>query len=135
MLHNIKLFILSMLVFFILDMAWLGYFAKDLYFKNYGAWLRLADGELLPVWWAVAIVYLLFAFATLTFVLPLAKGHLSLAFIYGASLGLIIYGVYDFTCLGLFKNWPLMMAFIDWAWGTVLCGVSATITAYISRFI
>jgi uncharacterized membrane protein len=54
---------------------------------------------------------------------------------YGAAMGFVIYGVYDFTCLAIFKDWPVMMAFIDWAWGTFLCGFSATLTVYISRFL
>lgn len=131
----IKLLILSMVVFFALDMAWLGYFAKSMYFKHYGTWLRLEHGQLVPVWWAIAIVYFLFSFALVMFVLPLSKGLLTQAFMYGAAIGFIIYGIYDFTCLAIFKDWPVMMAFIDWAWGTFLCGFSACITVYLARFL
>ena len=131
----VKLFIISMLVFFILDMTWIGYIAKGMYFKSYANWLRLDNGGLLPVWWAIVIIYALFAFATLTFVVPLSQGSLLSAFFYGAALGLVIYGVYDFTCVAIFKDWPVMMAFVDWIWGTTLCAVSATITVYVSQFI
>ena len=135
MMTYVKLLILSMLVFFILDMTWIGYIAKGMYFKSYADWLRLENGRLLPVWWAIIIVYAAFAFATLTFVVPLSNGSLLNAFLYGAALGLVIYGVYDFTCLAIFKNWPLMMAFVDCLWGTILCAISATLTVYVSRFI
>lgn len=131
----VKLFIISMLVFFILDMTWIGYFAKGIYFKSYANWLRLDNGRLLPVWWAIVIIYALFAFATLTFVVPLSQGSLLSAFFYGAALGLVIYGIYDFTCVAIFKDWPVLMAFADWLWGTILCAFSATITVYFSRFI
>ena len=131
----VKLFIISMLVFFILDMTWIGYIAKGMYFKSYANWLRLDNGDLLPVWWAIVIIYALFAFATLTFVVPLSHGSLLSAFFYGAALGVVIYGVYDFTCVAIFKDWPVMMAFVDWLWGTILCAFSATITVYFSRFI
>ena len=131
----VKLLVLSMIVFFTLDMAWIGYFAKGLYFKHYGTWLRLQQDQLLPVWWAIVIVYVLFAVATVVFVLPLSRGLLVHAFLYGAALGCIIYGVYDFTCLAIFKDWPVMMAFVDWAWGTFLCACSGTITVYLSRVI
>lgn len=116
-------------------MVWLGYFAKDMYIQHYGTWLRLEHGGLVPVWWAVAIVYFLFSLATVVFVLPLSKGLLTHAFMYGAAIGFIIYGIYDFTCLALFKDWPVMMAIIDWTWGTFLCGLSASITVYLSRFL
>ena len=131
----VKLFIISMLVFFILDMTWIGYIAKGMYFKSYANWLRLDNGDLLPVWWAIVIIYALFAFATLTFVVQLSHGSLLSAFFYGAALGVVIYGVYDFTCVAIFKDWPVMMAFVDWLWGTILCAFSATITVYFSRFI
>ena len=97
--------------------------------------MRLDHGGLLPVWWAIAIIYALFAIATVTFVVPLSQGSLLSAFFYGAALGLVIYGVYDFTCVAIFKDWPVMMAFVDWLWGTILCAFSATITVYFSRFI
>lgn len=133
--NYIKLFIISMLVFFFLDMAWIGYIAKGMYFKSYALWLRLESGRLLPIWWAIIIVYAVFAFATLTFVVPLSNGFLINAFFYGAALGVVIYGVYDFTCVAIFKDWPVMMAFVDWLWGTILCAVSATVTVYASKFI
>ena len=133
--NYMKLFVISMLVFFMLDMTWIGYIAKGMYFKSYANWLRLEKGSLLPVWWAIAIIYASFAFATLTFVVPLSQGSLISAFFYGAALGGVIYGIYDFTCVAIFKDWPVMMAFVDWLWGTVLCAVSATITVYVSRFI
>ncbi len=133
--NHVKLFCLAMAVFFILDMTWIGFIAKGMYFKAYGNWLRLENGSLLPVWWATIIIYALFAFATLTFIVPLSHGSLLSAFAYGAALGLVIYGVYDFTCVAIFKDWPVMMAFVDWLWGTFLCGASATITVYVSRFI
>jgi uncharacterized membrane protein len=129
----IKLFIISMLVFFILDMTWIGYIAKGMYFKSYAHWLRLENGRLLPIWWAIVIIYALFAFVTLTFVVPLSQGSLIAAFCYGAALGLVIYGVYDFTCVAIFKDWPVMMAFVDWLWGTTLCAFSATMTVYVAR--
>ena len=131
--NYVKLFIISMFFFFIIDMTWIGYIAKGMYFKSYANWLRLDNGGLLPVWWAIVIVYALFAFATLTFVVPLSQGSLLSAFFYGAALGFVIYGVYDFTCVAIFKDWPVMMAFVDWLWGTMLCAFSATITVYVSR--
>lgn len=66
-------------------MTWIGYFAKGMYFKFYANWLRLDNGGLLPVWWAIVIIYALFAFAILTFVVPLSQGSVLSAFFYGAA--------------------------------------------------
>ena len=133
--HSVKLLIFAMLVFLLLDMIWLGWLAKPLYFKAYSNWLDIKNGQLQAVWWAALIVYALFALAIVFMVLPLANGSLFYALCYGAFFGLVTYGIYDFTCLAIFKNWPLQMAFVDWAWGTTLCAVSSFLTAYANKFI
>lgn len=130
-----KLFFIALVVLLILDMLWLGVIAKSLYFKEYAPWLRMEGGQLQPIWWATAIVYILLPLALVVFVLPLANGSVLWALLYGALMGAIIYGVYDFTCLALFRDWPVGIAFMDWAWGAFLCGITAAITTWVSRFI
>lgn len=129
----LKLFILAFVTLVVIDSIWLGLIAKSLYFKHYGSWLRLAQGELQLNWWAAALVYLLMALALVIFVLPMAHQSPLNALLYGAILGAVLYGVYNFTCLAIFKDWPVTMAFVDWAWGTVLLAASALITHYAAR--
>lgn len=129
----LKLFIFALVTLVILDSLWLGFIAKDLYFKHYGSWLRLHEGELQLNWWAGALVYLLMALALALFVMPLAQGAPFSALIYGAVMGAIIYGVYNFTCLAIFKDWPVAMAFVDWAWGTLLLALSAFLVHFLTR--
>ena len=45
-----------------------------------------------------------------------------------ALLGLVIYAVYEFTNLALFKNWTLLTAFIDTTWGAMLFGLTTAIS-------
>ena len=131
--NTLKLLMIALITFLVLDMIWLGWLAKNFYFKAYSPWLRLENGQLQTVWWAALIVYLLFALGIVFMVLPLAHGSLSYALGYGAMLGLITYGIYDFTCLAIFKDWPITMSFIDWMWGTLLCALSSWSTAYIDK--
>ena len=42
-------------------------------------------------------------------------------------LGLIIYGVFDFTNLAIFENYSLKLGLIDMLWGGILFGVSSYI--------
>jgi uncharacterized membrane protein len=42
-------------------------------------------------------------------------------------LGFIIYGVYEFTNLSIIKNWKLLTAIMDTAWGTILFGLTTAI--------
>lgn len=134
MMYYIKLILTALIVFFILDMFWLGYLAKNMYIDAYSRWLRVDEkGNLQALWWAASIVYLLFVVAILMFVYPLADGSLLKGLAYGALLGLVTYGIYDFTLLAVFKNIPVRMAFIDWAWGTILCAISSAAVVYVGR--
>lgn len=130
-----KTFLVALLVFFITDMVWLGWLAKSYYIEHYKPWLRLSDGRLQPIWWAALLVYFLFALSIVVFILPLAAGSLLQAMLYGVILGGIIYGVYDFTCLAIFKNWPVTMGFVDWIWGMVLFGWSSLATAWVQIYL
>ena len=51
-----------------------------------------------------------------------------------ALLGLVIYAVYEFTNLSLFKNWSYLTAFIDTIWGAVLFGLTTGIVYKIRDF-
>ncbi len=127
----IKIFLMAFIIFIITDMIWLGFIAKNMYFQHYSPWLRLTQNQLQPIWWSAIAVYLLFATSIVFIILPLAQESILRAAAYGALLGFIIYGVYDFTCLAIFKNWPVKMAFVDIAWGTFLYSWSSFITLFL----
>ena len=119
---------MSFIVLLSLDMLWISVIAKDAYFRAYGHILRLENGQLRPIWWAVLLVYVAlvgglnyFAFNTEA---QSTRAILTHAFIFGV----VVYAVYDFTCLALFKDWPILMTMLDCIWGGVLCGLSAFIT-------
>jgi uncharacterized membrane protein len=46
-----------------------------------------------------------------------------------------LYGVYDMTNYSLLNNYPLRMAFVEIAWGGVLCGVVTCVAAVIDRWL
>lgn len=128
---NVKVFFVSIVVFLVTDFIWLAFIAKGIYFEQYGAWLRIVDGSLQPVWWAAAMVYILFALSLIFLIFPMADGSLLRAAGYGALLGCVVYGVYDFTLLAIMKDWPVKAGFIDWAWGTFLYAFSSAATLFI----
>jgi uncharacterized membrane protein len=110
-------YFLTFIVFFAIDMVWLGFLAKDLYRKHLGSFL--SD----QVNWTAAIVfYLLFITGIFVFVIlpAVEKNSLARAIGLGAFFGLITYATYDLTNLATLKNWPLTIVFIDLAWGAVL---------------
>ena len=55
-----------------------------------------------------------------------------LAAAFGALFGLVVYGVYDFTNYSTLRQWPLVLALADTAWGTpgiARCAVAVRIVA------
>ncbi len=122
---------LTTIVFFAIDLIWLGLIAKNLYQKYLGHLLGDVN------WVAAIIFYLLFIIGILIFaVLPaLEKESFRHALIYGAMFGFFTYATYDLTNLATLKDWPLPVVFIDIAWGIVLTGSVAAAGYWIGRWI
>jgi uncharacterized membrane protein len=51
-----------------------------------------------------------------------------------ALLGFIIYGVYEFTNMALFKDWSILTVIIDTTWGTVLFALTTAIIYKLEMF-
>ena len=129
----IPLFLLTMIFVFILDMIWLGVIAKNIYAENIGILLRRSSEGMTPIWWAAIVVYACIALGILFFVLPYANGNYLLALAGGAVLGVVTYGIYDFTNYSILANWPWKITIIDFIWGTVLCGLSGVFATFIQN--
>jgi uncharacterized membrane protein len=113
-------YVLTTLVFFAVDMVWLGFLAKGFYRKHLGGFL--SD----QVNWTAAIVfYLLFIVGIFVFVIlpSIEKGSLLRAIGLGAFFGIITYATYDLTNLATLKNWPTIIVMVDIAWGAVLTAI------------
>jgi uncharacterized membrane protein len=125
----IKLFLIALPVFFIIDMAWLVLVAKKFYQQQIGFLMRPDIN-----WVAAIIFYLLFIFGLVTFViLPAIEKHSWVsAVLLGALFGLITYATYDLTNLATLKDWPVMVTIVDLIWGTVLAASISGLTYYIA---
>ncbi len=121
-------YLVAAATFIVADLIWLGYIAKNFYYREMGR--LLADNfSIAP---AVAF-YLLYIAALVYFaVLPaLRSGQWQEAIIPGAILGLTAYGTYDLTALAVVRDWPLRLSLVDMAWGTILSALSASVAAYV----
>jgi len=115
----------SVPVFFIVDMIWLGVIAKGFY--------RNALEPLLTPninWIAAVIFYLLFLVGVLIFALLPGMERRSLVYTIkmAALFGFIAYATYDLTNLATLRDWPLMLSIVDMIWGSFLSTSTATIT-------
>jgi uncharacterized membrane protein len=68
------------------------------------------------------IVYLLITIGLYYFIIKEKKSPYE-----AALLGLVIYGVFDFTNYAIFKNYDIYTGLIDTTWGGILCGLTTYI--------
>jgi len=125
----IRLFLIALPAFFIIDMVWLVLVARKFYAGQIGFLMRPDIG-----WTAAIIFYLLFIAALVTFVIaPAVEKHSwSHALIYGAFFGLVTYATYDLTNLATLKDWPVLVTVVDLIWGSALGASVSVVTYFIS---
>ncbi len=124
----LKLYLLTLVIFFLVDIVWLGVISKKLYKEYLGHLMG-------PVNWPAALIfYALFIAGLVFFVITPAieKESLVYAITVGAFFGLITYGTYDLTNLATLKDWPVTITIIDLIWGTFLNAATAGITYYVA---
>ncbi|MBP9749212.1 MAG: DUF2177 family protein [Candidatus Pacebacteria bacterium] len=125
----ISLYFLTIPVFFIVDILWIGLVASKFYQSQLGYLLG-------PVNWTAAIVfYLLYIIGILFFAVhpALLAGSLGKAVLYGALFGFFAYATYDLTNLATIKDWPLLVTMVDLVWGTVLTASVAAASYYLGK--
>jgi len=125
----IKLFFISLPVFFAIDMIWLVLIAKNFYQKQIGFLMR-PDVN----WYAAFIFYLLFIAGLVTFVIsPAIEKHSWVhALVYGGLFGLVTYSTYDLTNLATLKNWPVIVTVADLIWGMILSASVSVVVYFIA---
>lgn len=123
----LTLYALSVPVFFLIDMLWLGVIASDFYRTK----LAHLMGEI--NWTAAIIFYLVFLVGLVIFAIypAVERNNWQYALIYGALFGFFTYATYDLTNLATLRDWPLSVAIVDMVWGTVLGAVVATVTVLV----
>ena len=129
---TIKLAAVGAFAFMVLDGLWLGVLMKTFYRTQLAPIARLADGGIAPNWPAALVVYVLLGTGIALLVIPRAP-TVALAATYGALFGLVVYGVYDFTNYSTLRQWPLVLAFADVAWGVVASAVCAAAVKIVVR--
>lgn len=109
-------------VFVALDFAWLALMTGRLYRPQLGALMRdrisLAPSILFYVVYVGVLTWLI--------VLPAWRNEDGVQALSGGLLvGLAAYATYNLTNAATLKNWPPLLTWVDWSWGTIVTGVSA----------
>ena len=118
-------YLISTVIFFAIDMIWLGLIARNFYKEKLGF---IISGNV--NWTAAAIFYLLYIGGILYFaVIPsLKESSWLLALLNGAILGLVCYATYDLTNMATIDKWPLVVVIADIIWGIILTGSVSLLT-------
>jgi uncharacterized membrane protein len=124
----LKLYALTVPVFFLIDMIWLGSLAKKFYGDNIGHLLSEKVN-----WKAALVFYFIYIVGILFYsVVPtLQGGDWQEAFLLGSTFGFFTYATYDLTNLATLKKWPVKVVLVDIVWGMILCGTVASLSFHI----
>jgi len=112
-------YLITFIIFFTIDILWLGIVAKKIY-KKYLGFIMTSKPNLV----AALAFYLLYIIGLVVFVInpAIEKSSESYALFAGLFFGFITYATYDLTNLATLKDWPIKITVIDLIWGSTLCG-------------
>lgn len=115
---NMHPYFLSAVIFIVLDSIYLNIIKK--YFNIQIKVIQGFDIQINII--ATIITYIFLIFGLNYFIIREKKSVKN-----AALLGFVIYGVYEFTNLALFKKWFLLTALVDTIWGALLFGITTAI--------
>jgi uncharacterized membrane protein len=128
----VKLYLLTVPIFFLIDILWLGYIAKGFYREHLSFILSSKVN-----WGAAVTFYLIYIAGILIFAVAPAieKSSWQQALMWGALFGFFTYATYELTNMALIDGWPLKIVVVDILWGVVLCASVATASYGVARWL
>ena len=127
---SLILYIIALCIFLPIDLLWIGVVAKDFYRESMGA--LMSEKPRMDVG---LIFYALFLVGLVIFGIRagVVANDWKPALLYGALFGFFCYATYDLTCLAVMKDYPVKLALVDLAWGTIISGVTAALAVVIGK--
>jgi uncharacterized membrane protein len=123
-------YVAALVVFGIIDAAWLNSMGKILYRPTLGD-ILLTDLRIAPA----IIFYLAYPIGVVVFaVMPgLRANSILVAFLSALLFGAIAYGTYDLTNYATLRNWTLQITLIDICYGALVSGIAAAAATLLVR--
>ncbi|MEK7511291.1 MAG: DUF2177 family protein [Patescibacteria group bacterium] len=123
----LKLAALIIPTLLILDLIWIGVVAQGIYQDQIGYLLSPT-----VVWWAAILFYIIYSLvlAYLVVLPAIRNNNFKQALYNGLLFGLAAFATYDLTNLATTRDWPIAIAFIDMAYGTIVAGATSA-TAFV----
>lgn len=118
-------YLLSAIILVLLDGLYLS-MIKNLYDKQ----IQTIQGSAMQINLVASfITYIFLIFGLNYFIIRKHKSPTD-----AAILGLVIYGVYEFTNLSILKKWSVFISLLDTAWGAILFGLTTFILYTIKKW-
>ncbi|MFZ3584875.1 DUF2177 family protein [Loktanella sp. DJP18] len=116
------LYVLTAVLFLIIDAVMLTYVMKPLFTRHLGETMRdspmLAPAGLFYLAYVAGLVFLV----SIPALRDVAPGRAAL---HGGIIGAMAYGTYEFTSMSIMKDWSWQMVAAHTMWGAVLTGFCA----------
>lgn len=125
----IKIFLITGLVFLILDSVWLIKIAPQFYKKEIGSLLGPVN------YLAAALFYGIYLAGLIYFVIyPQLEHDTSHPLLLsGFIFGFVCYATYDLTNMATLKNWSWNVVVIDMLWGGIVTSATAFLSVWLSK--
>lgn len=121
-------FITAIAVLLFLDYIWIGIINKTNYINTIvsvqGSELNIRYGAAMVVYFAMAILIILWVLPKVESVTKNKSDFLMNSFKYGGLMGGLTFAVFNFTNNSIFKNWTLHTSIVDTLWGAFLTGAT-----------
>lgn len=121
--RNIVAYFVSLIVFLVIDLIWLGIIARDFYRDALGAAFTV------EIDYAVAFgFYALYVLGVVIFAVSpaLDRRDWKHAALFGGLFGLFCYATYDLTNIATLRDWPTIVSLVDIPWGVALTAATAS---------
>lgn len=130
--QEIKLLIIILILFVIIDVPMITKINNEMYNKQF---LRINGDKIVKnVYISAIFAYICLVLGIYYFVIKdnLNKSYTDIA-IRGAMFGFIAYGIYNGTNKATIAEFGVEEAIKDTIWGTILCGLISVLTLYLHR--
>ncbi len=126
----LQMFVVTFVVFMVIDLIWLGVVARKLYNEQLGYLMKKKVN-----WFAAIVFYVIFVLGMIYFVIEpgLAADSLQLVLVSGLLFGFVTYATYDLTNLATTKDWPVLITVVDLMWGSFLSASTSVVSFLILR--
>ena len=105
--------LLLALIFLVIDYLWIGVISRGMWRDQV---LAIQNSPLRANMYYATLSYVLLIAGLYVFIIKTGAPLWKAAF-----YGLVVYGVFDFTNLAIFKNYSPVLGIMDMLWGAVVC--------------